>query len=59
MENILSYREKLEETAYYMAADAMSKPYARMVYPTLSKLTTEELENFCKEMAYMLKVNSA
>jgi len=52
-------RVELEETAYYMAADGMSKAYARMVSPTLSKLTNEELENFCKEMAYMMKVNAA
>lgn len=47
-------RVELEESAYYLAADAMSKSYARSISTTLSELTNEELENFCKEMAFMM-----
>ena len=45
-------RVELEESAYYLAADAMSKPYARSI--DFTQLTNEELENFCKEMAFMM-----
>ena len=50
-------RVELEETAYYLAADAMSKSYARSI--DFTQLTNEELENFCKEMAFMMKQKRA
>lgn len=50
-------RVELEESAYYLAADAMSKSYARSI--DFTQLTNEELENFCKEMAFMMKQKRA
>jgi len=38
-------RIELEESAYYMAADAMSKSYARFISPKLSEMTNGELHH--------------
>ena len=48
-------RIELEECAYYMAADAMSKSYARSV--DFTKLTDEELDHFCDQMAILIKAD--
>ena len=50
-------RSELEETAYYMAADAMSKSYARMISSKLSDMTDEQLEDFCGQMAILIKAD--
>ena len=41
-------RIELEESAYYMAADAMSKGYARSL--DFSSMTNEQLNDFCDRM---------
>ena len=46
-------RIELEETAYYMAADAMSKGYARSL--DLQIMTDEELHQICDQMRYLMK----
>ncbi len=46
-------RIELEETTYYMAADAMSKVYARSL--DLQIMTDEELHQICDQMAYLMK----
>ena len=46
-------RIELEESAYYMAADAMSKGYARSL--DLQIMTDEELHQICDQMAYLMK----
>lgn len=48
-------RISLEESAYYMAADAMSKSYARSL--DFSKLTNEQLEDFCVQMGILIKAD--
>lgn len=48
-------RIELEESAYYMAADAMSKSYARFISPQLSEMTNGELHHFCDEMAKLIE----
>lgn len=50
-------RVELEESAYYMAADAMSKAYARSI--DFTQLTNEKLEQFCDEMVFMMKQKRA
>ena len=50
-------RVELEESAYYLAADAMSKSYARSI--DFTQLTNEELEQFCDEMVFMMKQKRA
>lgn len=50
-------RVELEESAYYMAADAMSKAYARSL--DFSKLTNDELINFCAQMGLLMKADAA
>jgi len=50
-------RVELEESAYYMAADAMSKTYARSL--DFSKLTNDELINFCAQMGLLMKADAA
>ena len=52
-------RSELEETAYYMAADAMSKSYARMISSKLSDMTDEQLEDFCVQMSILIKADEA
>jgi uncharacterized protein YbaA (DUF1428 family) len=46
-------RIELEESAYYMAADAMSKSYARSL--DLKIMTDEQLHQICDQMAYLMK----
>ena len=46
-------RIELEESAYYMAADAMSKGYARSL--DLQIMTDEQLHQICDQMAYLMK----
>ncbi len=52
-------RQQLEESAYYMAADAMSKSYARFMSPKLSKMTNGELHHFCDQMALLMETDAA
>lgn len=52
-------RQQLEESAYYMAADAMSKSYARFISPKLSDMTNGELHHFMDEMAKLMKADAA
>ena len=52
-------RQELEESAYYMAADAMSKSYARFISPKLSDMTNGELHHFMDEMAKLMKADAA
>ena len=51
-------RTELEEAAYYMAADAMSKSYARYISPKLSDMTNQELEDFCTQMGLLMKADA-
>tara|TARA_Y100000004_G_C8795722_1_gene361209 strand:- start:363 stop:695 length:333 start_codon:yes stop_codon:yes gene_type:complete len=46
-------RIELEETTYYMAADAMSKGYARSL--DLEIMSDAELHQICDQMAYLMK----
>ena len=46
-------RIELEESAYYMAADAMSKGYARSL--DLQIMSDDELHQICDQMAYLMK----
>lgn len=48
-------RTQLEEAAYYAAADAMSKSYARFISSKLSEMTDKELDDFIGEMAKLIK----
>lgn len=48
-------RTELEEDAYYMAADAMSKSYARFISSKLSEMSDDELIKFIDEMAKLIK----
>lgn len=48
-------RIQLEEDAYYMAADGMSKSYARFISPKLSEMSDSELNEFIDEMAKLIK----
>lgn len=48
-------RSTLEETAYYIAADAMSKSYARFISSKLSEMSDSELNEFIDEMAKLIK----
>ena len=50
-------RIELEESAYYLAADAMSKSYARYISPKLSEMTNQELEDFCTQMSILMKAD--
>ena len=50
-------RIELEESAYYLAADAMSKSYARYISPKLSEMTNQELEEFCTQMSILMKAD--
>lgn len=52
-------RQQLEESAYYMAADAMSKSYARFISSKLSEMTNGELHHFMDEMAKLMKADAA
>ena len=46
-------RIELEESAYYMAADAMSKGYARSL--DLQSMSDADLHRLCDEMAKLMK----
>lgn len=46
-------RIELEESAYYMAADGMSKSYARSI--NYSIMSDADLEQLCDEMAKLIK----
>ena len=48
-------RIELEESAYYMAADAMSKSYARSL--DFSAMSNEQLDHFCDQMAILIKAD--
>ena len=52
-------RTELEESAYYLAADAMSKSYARFISPKLSGMSDQELEHFCDQMGALIKADAA
>ena len=52
-------RIDLEESAYYLAADAMSKSYARFISDKLSDMSDEELEHFCDQMGELIKADAA
>ena len=52
-------RTELEEYAYYLAADAMSKSYARFISDKLSGMSDEELEHFCDQMGALIKADAA
>ena len=52
-------RQQLEESAYYMAADAMSKSYARSISPQLSEMTNGELHHFCDRMGLLMETDAA
>jgi len=52
-------RTELEEAAYYLAADAMSKSYARFISDKLSDMSDEELEHFCDQMGQLMKADAA
>jgi len=52
-------RIQLEESAYYLAADAMSKSYARFISPKLSDMTDGELHHFCDQMSLLMKADAA
>ena len=52
-------RIQLEESAYYLAADAMSKSYARFICPKLSDMTDGELHHFCDQMSMLMKMDAA
>ena len=48
-------RIELEESAYYMAADAMSKSYARSL--DLSSASDADLHQLCDAMAALMKAD--
>jgi len=48
-------RTELEECAYYMAADAMSKGYARSL--DFSSMSDDQLDHFCDQMAILIKAD--
>ena len=52
-------RIELEESAYYMAADAMSKSYARFISDKLSDMSNEELHHFCDQMSLLMAADAA
>lgn len=52
-------RIELEESAYYLAADAMSKTYARMISPKLSNMTDDQLIDFCAQMTILMRADAA
>lgn len=51
-------RTELEESAYYLAADAMSKSYARFISPKLSEMSDKELHHFCDEMSSLMRFDN-
>ena len=52
-------RSELEESAYYMAADAMSKSYARFMSSKFADMSDQELEDFCAQMCVLMKADAA
>ena len=51
-------RSELEESAYYLAQDGMSKSYARFISDKLSDMSDEELEHFCDQMGALIKADA-
>lgn len=49
-------RIELEESAYYMAADGMSKGYARSL--DLASMSDEDLHQLCDAMATLIKADA-
>lgn len=49
-------RIELEESAYYMAADGMSKGYARSL--DLASMSDEDLHQLCDAMAALIKADA-
>ena len=49
-------RIELEESAYYMAADAMSKSYARSL--DLTSMSDADLHQLCDEMAKLIEYDA-
>ena len=49
-------RQQLEESAYYMAADAMSKSYARSL--DLTSMSDADLHQLCDEMAKLIEYDA-
>ena len=52
-------RSELEESAYYLAADAMSKSYARFMSSKFADMSDQELEDFCTQMGVLMKADAA
>ena len=52
-------RSELEESAYYLAADAMSKSYARFMSSRFADMSDQELEDFCTQMGVLMKADAA
>ena len=50
-------RIELEESAYYMAADGMSKSYARSL--NLREMSDADLEQLCDSMAQLIKFDES
>lgn len=50
-------RIELEESAFYLAADAMSKSFARRISPKLSDMTNDQLVDFCAQMSILMKAD--
>ena len=50
-------RIELEESAYYMAADGMSKSYARSL--NLREMSDADLEQVCYSMAQLIKFDES
>jgi len=50
-------RIELEESAYYLAADAMSKGYARSL--DLTNMSDDDLHQLCNEMSRLIKMEAA
>jgi len=49
-------RIELEESAYYMAADAMSKSYARSL--DLASMSDADLHELCEDMANLMEADA-
>ena len=52
-------RSELEESAYYLAADAMSKSYARFISSRFADMSDQELGDFCTQMGVLMKADAA
>jgi len=49
-------RSTLEETAYYAAADGMSKSYARFISTKITDMSDNEINHFIDEMVKLIKM---